>query len=132
MGAVAVQAVRLAIVGSTQFARDSDATKRASKIIARAICVLDPEQIISGGAEGIDSLAAAFAEVNGIPLREHLPKNRRWKPDGFQDRNYLIAQDCTHLLCIRHHASKTYGSGWTADEAERLGKAVERHEIGPR
>ena len=121
--------VRLAIVGSTQFDGDQEATKRASKIIAQAICVLDPDVIVSGGAKGIDSLAAAFAKVNGIALREFLPEHRRWAPSGFKERNEKIAQECTDLLCIRHHSSTTYGSGWTADRAQALGRKVERHVV---
>jgi hypothetical protein len=129
--------VRLAIVGSTRFAHP-DALHIARLIILYKLEVFEPDCVISGGAEGIDSLADECATGMGVPTLIHRPKNQRWKPEGFEDRNRLIAEGCTHLLAIRCHrfgknnrwmshcAGSTYGSGWTADEAERLGKVVER------
>lgn len=120
---------RLAIVGSTAFDRDRKATSAALDIISSAIMHLDPEVVISGGAVGIDSVAAELARSMGYDVIEHLPKYRRWKPDGYEARNLRIAQDCTHLLAIRHAASRTYGSGWTADRAGELGKVVYRRTV---
>lgn len=122
--------VRLAVVGSTQFEDDPDATLVASALIVIAFARWEPELVVSGGAAGIDRLAARLAKARGIQVREYLPKHRRWAPDGFEARNLLIAGDCTHLLCIRHHASTTYGSGWTADRAAEMGAVVERHTVG--
>lgn len=119
--------MRLAVIGSMQFAKDADAFKWAARLIGASYDEWGPSVVISGGADGIDSMAAAIARAEGIEVIEHLAKNRRWAPDGFQARNLLIAQDCTHLLCISHHASKTYGAGWTADRAEEMGKIVSRH-----
>lgn len=118
--------VRLAIVGSTEFARDAAAAEVAAKHIIDAVTHPSVVVVISGGAEGIDTMAAEAARRFGIEVIEHLPKNKRWRPDGYEDRNRLIAKDCTHLLCIRHADSKTYGSGWTADYAEWLGRKVKR------
>lgn len=115
----------LAIVGSV--ALDEGRQKGlASLLISRALTGLKPDLVISGGAKGIDSLAKKLADDLDIPIKEFLPTNRRWKPDGFQDRNIKIAEACTHLLSIRTSQSKTYGSGWTADYAESLGKSVAR------
>lgn len=113
----------LAVVGSTK--TTDKQLELASKII-RGFFLEVPRLIISGGAVGIDTLASSMADEYDIPKRIHLPKNNRWKPDGFQDRNLLIATDCTHLLCIRTSQSTTYGSGWTADRAEEMGKTVWR------
>jgi len=121
--------VRLAIVGSTQFADDEPAAVKAALLIRKVITREEPDVVISGGAPGIDSLAAMTAAEMGVPVTEHLPQHKRWEPDGFKARNLLIAQDCTHLLAIRHPDSTTYGSGWTADCAERMGKRVRRVEI---
>lgn len=121
--------VALAVVGSTEFRKDGEATEKAVHLICAALDDLDPLVVISGGASGIDKLAVGLARERGIPTVEHHPANRRWEPDGFKARNLLIAEDCTHLLCIRHSKSTTYGSGWTADQAERLGKVVTRHVI---
>lgn len=118
--------VRLAIVGSTRFAGDPEAAATARRHIADAVAALHPDVVVSGGAKGIDEIAADYARERRIPVVEHLPANRRWAPDGYKDRNLAIAAGCTHLLCIRHERSKTYGSGWTADRAEEMGKHVER------
>lgn len=115
----------LAVVGSTAFAHP-DAVQLARELILHKYEIYEPQLVVSGGAEGIDSLAEFLAKGMEIPFRPHLPRNRRWAPDGYMERNMLIAQDCSHLFAIRCHRSRTYGSGWTADYAEELGKNVER------
>jgi predicted Rossmann fold nucleotide-binding protein DprA/Smf involved in DNA uptake len=116
--------VRLAVVGSTNVNQQQELIAKVT--ISGFVLCYAPEQIISGGAVGIDSLAAEAASRYRIDPLIHLPKNNRWKPEGYEERNTKIAQDCTHLLCIRTQQSTTYGSGWTADLAERLGKTVWR------
>lgn len=124
--------VRLAIVGSTEFENDPLGTLQASWYIGRSLIELMPALVISGGAPGIDTLAAEMARAADIEVKEHFPKHKRWAPEGFKDRNLLIAQDCTHLLRIAHPDSTTYGSGWTADQAESMGRIVERIHIKKR
>lgn len=113
----------LAVVGSTKVTDNQ--LDLASKII-RGFLLEVPRLVISGGALGIDTLALEIANEYDIPRRVHLPNNNRWEPDGYKARNLLIAEDCTHLLCIRTSQSTTYGSGWTADRAEEMGKTVWR------
>jgi predicted Rossmann fold nucleotide-binding protein DprA/Smf involved in DNA uptake len=120
----------LAVVGSTKFQRP-EADLLAPQVIATFLAQLQPLRVVSGGAEGVDAMAREIASQFGWYLEdgsfvEHLPKHRRWSPDGFKERNVLIAEECTHLLAIRCHASKTYGSGWTADYAEKRGRTVYR------
>lgn len=132
--------MKLAIVGSVRFTHP-DAFQLAADIIRHKFRVFDPEEFISGGEpDGVDGLAEKLATEHGIPEERRkifLPKSHRWAPNGYQDRNILIAETCTHLLAIRDHRSKsngwmdtapygTYGSGWTADFAEGLGRRVER------
>lgn len=116
----------LAIVGSTKFDKDHLAMLRARQIIEGALDRQRPDLIVSGGAVGIDSLAEIIAEQRRIPFREFPPKYRRWAPEGFKERNLQIADACTRLLCIRARTANTYGSGWTADRAEEMGKLVWR------
>jgi len=82
---------------------------------------------VSGGCEGVDTIAESWADELGIPKDIKLPLKNTWDGEGgFKWRNKLIAEACDFLVCIRSNTSKTYGSGWTADEAERLGKTVRR------
>lgn len=120
----------LAVVGSTSFVRP-EAESLAAQIIATFISQLQPLRLVSGGAEGVDTWAKEIGGqfhywVENGGFVEHLPKHRRWSPDGFKDRNIRIADDCTHLLAVRCHASKTYGSGWTADYAAKHDRIVYR------
>lgn len=114
----------LAVVGSTKFVHP-DAKQLAREIILHKFEIFEPELVVSGGAVGIDQLAARCALGMGIECREHRPQFPRWEPDGYKARNILIAEDCTHLVAIRCHRSRTYGSGWTADYAKDLDKRVE-------
>jgi hypothetical protein len=111
----------LAIVGSTHFENPSW-LRQADAIIRAEIRSSHPDKIISGGAKGIDLLAKAIAEELGIEFEEFKPKQRRWEPNGFKERNILIAEACSRLVRIACPKSTTYGSGWTRDRAAMLGK----------
>lgn len=114
----------LAVVGSTNINQEQINTAKA--IIQGMLMFYMPELVISGGAVGIDSLAEEEALLFNLDFIKYKPENFRWKPDGFMDRNLKIAKHATHLLCIRTTQSTTYGSGWTADRAEEMGKPVWR------
>lgn len=124
----------LAVVGSTSFARGGEAIRVARNIINAVISELVPDRVVSGGSPygGVDTWAREIAGHLGYTLEngrfvEHLPRHRRWEPDGFKARNILVATGpTTHLLSIRCHASRTYGAGWTADYAEAHGRIVYR------
>lgn len=115
----------LAIVGSLKVRPEQLAEAR--RVIEGVLDRKTPDLIVSGGADGIDRLAKVIGEEWGIEVDERKPRVRRWAgPGGFAERNLEIARRCTRLLCIRSHQSRTYGSGWTADRAEELGKLVWR------
>jgi predicted Rossmann fold nucleotide-binding protein DprA/Smf involved in DNA uptake len=116
--------VRLAVVGSVKI--NDEQLRFAKSVIQGVLFFYLPELVISGGANGIDSLAINEAFLLNLQTKVHLPKNNRWEPEGYKERNTRIAEECTHLLCIRTQQSTTYGSGWAADLAERLGKTVWR------
>lgn len=53
-------------------------------------------EIVTGGARGIDSCAAEYAEKNGIPLTVFLPDYRRYRGGATFRRNEKIVRyaDC--------------------------------------
>lgn len=124
----------LAIVGSAPHNnRPAFACPRGLVIAAQQIEVVltmvTPDMVISGGAPGVDELAEQEAMTLGIPFRPIRPRGRypTWDSDGgYRERNEKVAQECTRLLRIACAESRSYGSGWTADRAEELGKTVER------
>lgn len=81
--------------------------------------------VVSGGAPGIDRLAATLAQVRAedLGLIEHLPDYRRFSPKRAPlERNTTIAEECDSMLAF------TDGSkGGTYDairKADALGKRV--------
>ena len=111
---------RLAIVGSVSLAGNQDAYKIIEEVLDRYA----PELVISGGAKGIDSMAAERARAWGIEVWEFLPAFPRWE-DGYKPRNLEIARECDALVRIAARGSRTYGSGWTRDRAAEMGKPTE-------
>ena len=114
----------LAIVGSTDITIEQRHT--AHLVIRGLILQYEEPEVISGGAYGIDQIAEGIALNLGCWKQKFEPRFRRWEPEGYKDRNMLIAQNCDVLWSIRSVQSKTYGSGWTADYAEKIGKEVHR------
>lgn len=136
----------LAIVGS----RDLPAYSIESKI-KEVLLDHKPSMVVSGGAKGVDSQARIIALDQGIAFMEFLPQHPAFHapatgeaiesvradgvmevivPGGFQDRNKAVADACQCLVRISSPTTKTYGSGWTADYAESIGKNVERFVVG--
>lgn len=116
----------LACVGSVNVTEEQ--SKIAKAFIQGILMFYMPKLVISGGASGIDSLAEEEATLFNLDFKKHLPEFPSWE-HGYKPRNLKIAAECTHLLCIRTKQSTTYGSGWTADRAEEMGKVVWRVEI---
>ena len=123
--------MNIAIVGSSQLS-DQQA-KSARHLISRIVHSITEEssyswfpKLISGAAVGVDSIAEGECDRAGWGSEIFPPANLRWEPNGFKDRNLKIAEACDVLYCIRAKDSKTYGSGWTADRAEEMGKPVWR------
>jgi len=94
--------------------------------------------IISGGAEGIDTIAVECAKQLGIPTTVYLPATNNW--EGYKARNIQIAEACDRLYCLPanvrdtecYHCGNQFklnphqksGGCWTAKKARELGKEV--------
>ena len=119
--------MRLAIVGS----RSLDGHPEALRAIRAALDAYQAHHahlvVISGGARGIDRMAAAEARARGLEVIEHLPSGVSWH--HFRERNRRIAQDCDHLVRIADPNSRTYGSAWARDYARQIGRPTFEYTI---
>lgn len=83
--------MKLAIVGTRTF-NDYELMKR------KLSDLVGIELIISGGAEGADTLARRFAKEHNIEIIEFLPNwNEHGKAAG-PIRNEFIVKACTHIV----------------------------------
>lgn len=118
--------MRLAIVGSQLLKNEG-----ALQIIRELFELYKPTVLVSGGAEGIDSMAEAYAKEVGVATDIYRPEVFQWEDrghrKGFRSRNIQIADNCDVLIRIANKAGKTYGSGWTRDRARSLGKFTEEY-----
>jgi hypothetical protein len=120
--------MKLAVVGSQLKSwKGEDHRLKAITMIRAFLVALEPEFFISGGADGVDTWAENLADLYDIPKKIFYPEQQNWL--AYKSRNILIASECEALVSIRSIHSKTYGSGWTADYTESLGKKVWRFDI---
>ena len=116
--------MRVAIVGSRECGSHIQRT-REILFVLRAYPA--GTVVISGGAIGIDGLAAKAARALGLEVVEHLPEwNRLGRRAGFE-RNKAIVNDCDEL-----HAwwdGKSRGTAHSIGLARAAGKLTIVHNI---
>jgi YspA, cpYpsA-related SLOG family len=116
--------VRVAIVGSRECGSH---IKRTREILAVLRGYPPDTVVISGGAMGIDGLAARAARALGLAVVEYLPD---WKTLGRRagfERNKTIINDCDEV-----HAwwdGKSRGTARSIGLARKAGKPVTIHDI---
>ncbi len=116
--------MRVAIVGSRQ----------CKNILVSDIIKFIPSncsEIVSGGAYGIDSLAADAAQKLGIRLTEFLPDYDLFGKSAPIVRNTQIVKNCDYLLAFWDYKSR--GTRYTITECIKLGvpcKIIEIDESG--
>lgn len=115
----------LAIVGTRHFANPK-ALKYAEILITHEVAGGGWTSFVTGDAPGIDTMVKRICDELGRPCQVLAPFNRTWEPEGYKARNIMICQTAHEMLCLRDPESTTYGSGWTADHMETLGKPVTR------
>lgn len=103
---------KLAIIGS----------RNAPYIEMEKFITGTPAAVISGGARGVDSYAAAYARRAGVELVEFKPDYKRYGRVAPLKRNEQIIAACDCVLAFWDGVSR--GTAYTIREAERAGKAV--------
>jgi len=84
---------------------------------------LDPAEVVSGGAAGVDALAAGWARANRVPLRELLPDYAAHGDGAPHVRNAAIVAAADLVLVVWDGASR--GTLSAARAAARLGRRCE-------
>ena len=79
-------------------------------------------EIVSGGAKGIDRLAAEYAKKHPLPLTEFLPDYARYGRGAPFIRNRQIAEYANEVLAFWNGISK--GTMYTVRMFEKMGKQV--------
>ena len=110
--------MRLAIVGSREFGDYDLLCAEVAKIQQTQTIDL----VVSGGAQGADTLAKKFAAKNRIPLMEFLPDYSRYGRGAPLQRNSLIVNNAEWVLAFVTVTSK--GTWDTIRKAERAKKKV--------
>ena len=83
-------------------------------------------EIISGGAEGADTIADSVARKRGIKMTIYYPKLSQYKTRGkeiFFERNKKIAEECDVLLAL-YNPAKRSGTANTVRYAKEFKKPI--------
>jgi hypothetical protein len=116
----ATRPIRLAIVGS----RSLDGNQEALRLVRAVLAAYQARHatlvVVSGGARGIDRMAAEEARRRGLQVIEHRSSGRSWR--HYRERNLRIVADCDELVRIADPRSRSFGSGWTRDRAREFGR----------
>lgn len=101
------------VVGSRTF---RDYSLLDATLTARA-----PKVVVSGGADGADSLGETWARRNGVETRIFKPDHKKYK-HAYHHRNRLIAEEIEELVAFWDGRSS--GTRYTIQYARRIGKVV--------
>lgn len=103
--------MRLAIVGTRTFTN----YKFLRKKILKKFYLSDITEIVSGGAEGVDTLAEQFAEEYNIPLKVYKPDWKKYGKKAGAIRNKKIVNRCNKIIAFWD--GKSVGTKITIDMA---------------
>lgn len=82
-----------------------------------------PTEIISGGAKGIDTLAAKYAKENNIPITEFLPDYAKYGKAAPIVRNQLIINNSDKVIAFWN--GKSRGTLTSINMARKAGKPIQ-------
>jgi hypothetical protein len=105
--------MNVGVIGSRNF--------RDYNLVVQTLSQIEISSIVSGGAEGADSLAEKYAQEKSIPTKIHLP-NWALGKSAAAIRNSKIVDDSDIIVAFWDGASK--GTKMTITMAEKRGKKV--------
>ena len=111
--------MNIAIVGGRDF---NDYTLLKESILAYIDAHEKPENIVSGGAKGADTLAAQFAAEMGIPLLIFKPDYQRYGRGATLVRNTQIIENAEVVFAFWDGQSR--GTKDSIKKAEKLEKEL--------
>ncbi len=79
-------------------------------------------EIVSGGAKGIDTVAADYARQNNIKLTQFFPEYERYGRAAPLKRNQQIAEYADEVIAFWDGKSK--GTMYTVELFKKLGKKI--------
>ena len=91
--------------------------------IKRTATLAEAEEIVSGGAAGVDTCAAAYAKENGLKLTVFLPDYPRYGRAAPIVRNRQIVDYADRIIAFWDGRSK--GTASVIAYAEKVGKPCE-------
>ena len=99
-------------------------------IVDDEIIVDNDFALVSGHSPkgGVDIWVEEIAREMKVRMIIYPPKKFQWEPDGYKQRNILIAEN-SDTLYVFSPKGVWNGGLWTANYAESLGKPVNRIEI---
>jgi hypothetical protein len=80
-------------------------------------------ELISGGAQGADTLAEAWALTNNVPVKLYKPDWKRFAKAAGIKRNKQIIESCDY--CIAFWDGKSKGTASSLKFCEKLNKPFE-------
>ena len=102
--------MKIAVIGS----------RSAKKIALEMYLPKECKETVSGGASGVDTLAAIYAKENGIKLTEMLPDYARYKRGAPLARNKKIVEYADAVLAFWDGRSR--GTAFVIDYCKKCGK----------
>lgn len=80
------------------------------------------DEIVSGGAKGIDECAAAYANIKGIKLTEFIPEYKKYGRAAPLRRNEVIVEYADEAIAFWD--GKSRGTKYTIEAFRKIGKCV--------
>jgi len=101
---------RVAVVGSRKFINWSQLSKTLSETLE------EEDEIVSGGAIGVDSMAQRYAKEHGHNIHIYYPRYNRFGKGATFVRNRKIVENADLVLAF--YAKGFFGQGGTSNTAK--------------